>query len=454
MLPKHDTIAALATPAGVSSVGIIRVSGPDAFHLVDSVFTGKPLADTPTATARLGQILDDKEVLDQVLCTVFRRPHSYTGEDVLEISGHGSPYILSKLMQLLSRLGIRYAKPGEFTQRAFLNGKLDLAQAEAVADLIEARGERAHQTAMRQLRGGFSQEINVFRERLIDFASLVELELDFSEEDVEFARRDEMEDFVLQLISRLTNLLDSFRTGNAVKHGIATVILGRPNAGKSTLLNRLLGEDRAIVSEIPGTTRDFIEDVMTVHGWQYRFIDTAGLRHTTDTIEAMGVERTLKRLAQADLALYMLDAAQTTPAQLQQELSELGPFPCPLICVGNKAENLHDHPEWPTEAGEVVPISALTGYGMEALLERLARETEASFNTNTSSLITNQRHYDCLLRARAALTDVMQGLHTQLPGDLLAQDIRQALYWLGEITGQITSEDILGNIFGRFCIGK
>ena len=456
-----STICALATVPGVSSIGVIRLSGPEAIAVVNRIFTGRKLDEQPGYTLHHGTLVDEHRTLDEVVLALFRAPRSYTGEDVVEITCHGSPYILQEVLALLAREGIRYAQPGEFTRRAFLNGRLDLAQAEAVADLVEARGERAHHAAMTQLRGDFSKAINVFREELITFASLVELELDFSEEDVQFARRDELEALVGRMVNHVDELIAGFKTGNAVKNGIATVIAGAPNAGKSTLLNRLLGEERASVSDIPGTTRDTVEDTITVGGWQLRFIDTAGLRDSTDTIEQMGIARSRARIAEADLILYVVDATTTTPAQAVQELAALHPEEndTPHILVVNKTDGGYT----PWDASQfsifnfpfsIIPVSALKGTGMDELEKEILRQIESIAGTIPDALVTNARHYHCLRAARESLTGVLQGIHAQVTSDFLAQDIRQALYHLGEITGQITSDDLLGNIFGRFCIGK
>ncbi len=455
-----QTICALATVPGQSSIGVVRISGPQTLAVLDGIFTGKRLQDQPGYTLHYGTITDGAQTLDEVVVALFRAPRSYTGEDVAEISCHGSPYILREVLALLARHGVAYAQPGEFTRRAFLNGRLDLAQAEAVADLIEAPSGHAHQAALRQLRGDFSRQIHAFREELITFASLVELELDFSEEDVQFARRDELEALVHRLTAHLDTLIAGYRTGNAVKNGIATVIAGAPNAGKSTLLNRLLGEERAIVSDIPGTTRDTVEDTLTLGGWQLRFIDTAGLRESDDRIEQIGIARARARIAEADLVLYVYDAAQTSAATLQAELAALWPDAearTPLIVVGNKADALpptHTPAPLPNAAAPHLHISAQTGQGMAELQAEILRQVEALAGTIPDALVTNARHYHCLRAAREALLGVLQGIHAQVTSDFLAQDIRQALYHLGEITGQITSDDLLGNIFGRFCIGK
>ena len=482
-LVKHDndTIAALATAPGISSVGLIRISGSQAFVIVEGLFRGKrKLADTRSHSLLYGSLLagntDDAEVLDEVVLSLFRGPKSYTGEDVVEVSCHGSPYILRRVLATLQAAGIRYAEAGEFTQRAFLNGRLDLVQAEAVIDLIEAQSDRAHSAALRQLKGHFSTQIESFRQELIDFASLVELELDFAEEDVQFANRAQMEAFVRKMLAHVSTLVASFRTGQAVRTGIATVIVGAPNVGKSTLLNQLLGEDRAIVSPIPGTTRDTIEDTMQLGGWLFRFIDTAGLRATTDTIEALGIERSRQQMAKADLILYVIDLAvwhqlsqgnaKTTNHSnathallaLEADLLALDIADTPILIIGNKADMLEGQglalSPISTSRGSVIEIAAQSGIGMDALKAEILATTEALHLAATDSIVTNHRHFACLSEAQTSLQAVLDGLVAGTSPDWLAQDIRQALYHLGQITGQITADDLLGNIFSRFCIGK
>jgi len=455
------TICALATVPGLSSVGVVRVSGPEAIALVNALFVGKNLTHEPGYTLHYGTLTEGNRLLDEVVLALFRTPRSYTGEDVVEITCHGSPYILQEVLQSLVRQGAHYARPGEFTQRAFLNGRLDLAQAEAVADLIEARGERAHQAALKQLRGHFSKQIAEFRDELITFASLIELELDFSEEDVQFARRDELERLVQRMLTHVDELVAGFKTGNAVKNGIATVIAGAPNAGKSTLLNRLLKEDRAIVSDIPGTTRDTVEDTLLLGGWQLRFIDTAGLRHSTDTIEQLGIARSRARLAEADLILYIVDPTTTTPqeATIQLENEINWDTNTPILIIINKIDALSSQNNYYTQIAQLInhpilSISANTGAGVQELETEIVHQVEKLAGTIPDALVTNARHYHCLRAARQSLTGVQEGIHAQVTSDFLAQDIRQALYHLGEITGQITSNDLLSTIFGRFCIGK
>jgi tRNA modification GTPase len=454
-----STICALATAAGQSSVGVIRLSGPQSVSILDALFTGRSLASAAGYTLHHGTITDGDTVLDEVVVAYFKSPRSYTGEDVVEITCHGSPYILQQVLVLLAQHGARYAQPGEFTRRAFLNGKLDLAQAEAVADLVEARGAYAHQAAFRQLRGHYSTAINAFRQQLIDFASLVELELDFSEEDVQFAQRPQLEALITAMLAHIDALVAGYKAGNVVKNGIATVIAGAPNAGKSTLLNRLLGEDRAIVSPIPGTTRDTIEDTISLGGWLVRFIDTAGLRASTDTIEQLGIARSRARIAEADLILYVIDAATATPATLSAELAAIAipDSATPLLVVLNKTDAADAAAVAALAAACPAPhiaISAQAGIGMQALQAAILLQVEALAGTIPDALVTSARHYHCLRAARESLVSVHEGIHASVSSDFLAQDIRQALYHLGEITGQITSDDLLGNIFGRFCIGK
>ena len=394
------------------------------------------------------------------MVSVFKNPKSYTGEDVVEISCHGSSYIQQEIIQLFVRNGARIANPGEFTLRAFLNAKLDLSQAEAVADLIASDNKASHQIAMQQMRGGFSNEIKVLRDELLNFASLIELELDFSEEDVEFADRKQFEDLLARIIKVLKHLIDSFSTGNVIKNGIPISIIGAPNVGKSTLLNALLNEDKAIVSDIAGTTRDAIEDEITIEGIKFRFIDTAGIRTTDDTIESIGIKKTFEKITQSQVVLYLLDASKVTADTIQifntdiRKIQEQYPDK-QLIVVANKMDQANQ--EF-IETSFVYPhtlfTSAKSGSGMEALKTKLLEFVNTGALRNNDTIITNSRHYDSLLKALADVQKVQQGMDAKLSGDLLAIDIRQALYHFGEITGEITSDDLLGNIFANFCIGK
>ena len=460
---QNDTIIALATPSGAGAIAVIRLSGPDAIQMVDSVFKSihaKKLSTQKTHTIHLGHIIDASRPLDEVLVSVFKNPKSYTGEDVIEISCHGSSYIQQEIIQLFVRNGARIANPGEFTLRAFLNAKLDLSQAEAVADLIASDNKASHQIAMQQMRGGFSNEIKALRDELLNFASLIELELDFSEEDVEFADRKQFEDLVARISSVLKHLIDSFSTGNVIKNGIPISIIGAPNVGKSTLLNALLNEDKAIVSAIAGTTRDAIEDELTIEGIKFRFIDTAGIRNTDDTIESIGIKKTFEKITQSQVVLYLLDASKVSPQTVQdfnadiRKIQEHYPDK-QLIVVANKMDQAD---KAFIESSFVYPhtlyTSAKSGLGIESLKTKLLEFVNTGALRNNDTIITNSRHYDSLLKALAEVQKVKQGMDAKLSGDLLAIDIRQALYHFGEITGEITSDDLLGNIFANFCIGK
>lgn len=452
----QDTIVALATPQGVGAIGVIRLSGPEAIALVNSVFKGKDLSQQAANTIHFGRIMRGEEILDEVLVALFHSPKSYTKEEVVEISCHGSPFIQESILQLLVENGARLARPGEFTKRAFLNGAFDLAQAEAVADLIASDSKAAQQAAMHQLRGGFSKELAKLREQLIHFASLIELELDFGEEDVEFADREDLRLLVNQLIEQLSPLISSFKTGNAIKNGVATVIIGKPNAGKSTLLNALLNEDKAIVSDIAGTTRDSLEDEWVLGGVRFRLVDTAGLRETKDVIEAIGVERTQAWVKKAQLVLYMADAGLESPETVKNALLEYANLDVPLILIINKIDlaNEADRKQWDGLHENQVLISAKEKINLNEL-EQLLLDAVGIHNLNhQGTLVTNIRHYQKLLETKETLEQVLQALHTNLSGDLVAQDLRHALYHLGEITGQISNDDLLKNIFGKFCIGK
>ena len=462
-LYQNDTIIALATPSGAGAIAIIRLSGSDAITMVDVFFKSihsKKLSSQKTHTIHLGHIVEDSRVLDEVLVSVFKNPKSYTGEDVIEISCHGSSYIQQEIIQLFVRHGARIANPGEFTLRAFLNAKLDLSQAEAVADLIASDNKASHQIAMQQMRGGFSNEIKVLRDELLNFASLIELELDFSEEDVEFADRKQFEDLLERIIKVLKHLIDSFSTGNVIKNGIPISIIGAPNVGKSTLLNALLNEDKAIVSDIAGTTRDAIEDEITIEGIKFRFIDTAGIRSTDDTIESIGIKKTFEKISQSQVVLYLLDASKVTTDTIQifntdiRKIQEQYPDK-QLIVVANKMDEADQ--EF-IETSFVFPhtlyTSAKSGLGIDILKTKLLEFVNTGALRNNDTIITNSRHYDSLLKALAEVQKVQQGMDANLSGDLLAIDIRQALYHFGEITGEITSDDLLGNIFANFCIGK
>ncbi len=450
----QDTIIAPATPQGVSALAVIRLSGKDAITIVNKVFDGKNLDEQPTQTAHFGVIKDGDEVIDEVIVTIFREPRSFTRENIAEISCHGSPIVVKDLIRLFLKHGARMAEPGEFTRRAFLHGRIDLAQAEAIADIIHAENENARQAAINQMRGGFSSEINHLREELIHFASLIELELDFGEEDVEFAKRDDLRQLILRIQSYLQVLIDSFNAGNVIKNGVPTVIAGKPNAGKSTLLNALLNEERAIVSDIPGTTRDAIEDEIILGGLNFRFIDTAGLRETEDVIEAIGVERTRERMKKASLIIYLFDLASATLESIREEEKALHELNIPFIKVGNKMDKADPALLQQLAQRDFVFISASGKTNLQTLKDRLLNMFHINTVKSGDVLVTNLRHYENLVQTRDSLQRVLTGLDEQITGDFLAMDIRQALHYLGLITGTITTEDLLENIFSRFCIGK
>ncbi|WP_166964022.1 tRNA uridine-5-carboxymethylaminomethyl(34) synthesis GTPase MnmE [Yeosuana marina] len=460
----QDTIVALATPSGAGAIAVIRLSGSDAIKIADSCFQSvtatKSLSNQKTHTIHLGHIIDDSKTIDEVLVSVFKNPNSYTGEDVVEISCHGSNYIQQEIIQLFLRNGCRMATAGEFTLRAFLNGKLDLSQAEAVADLISSDNEASHQIAMQQMRGGFSSEIAKLREELLNFASLIELELDFAEEDVEFADRTQFKALIERITFVLKRLIDSFAVGNVIKNGIPVAIVGEPNVGKSTLLNALLNEERAIVSEIAGTTRDTIEDEISIGGIGFRFIDTAGIRDTKDVVESIGIKKTFEKIDQAQVVIYLFDSTQfeALESQFIVELEKIkNKYPQkPLIVIANKIDQIDDTQiaVMQKDIPEIQLLSAKTGFGVEQLTNKLLNLINTGALRNNETIITNSRHYDSLLKAFEEIQKVKYGLDTDLSGDLMAIDIRQALYHFGEITGEITNDDLLGNIFANFCIGK
>ncbi|WP_277016106.1 tRNA uridine-5-carboxymethylaminomethyl(34) synthesis GTPase MnmE [Flavobacterium lindanitolerans] len=469
---SQDTIVALATPSGAGAIAIIRVSGKDALTIAASVFesvSGKDLLKQKTHTIHLGHIIDGTKVYDQVLLSIFKGPNSYTGENVVEISCHGSTYIQQQIIQLLLRKGCKMAEPGEFTLRAFINGKLDLSQAEAVADLIASENEASHQIAMQQMRGGFSNEIAKLREELLNFASLIELELDFAEEDVEFADRTQFYDLLERIEFVLKRLIDSFAVGNVIKNGIPVAIVGEPNVGKSTLLNALLNEERAIVSEIAGTTRDTIEDELVINGISFRFIDTAGIRETKDVVESIGIKKTFEKIEQAQVIVYLLDSSGILDFRFQTsdhsmldnvkiEVEKIrNQFPLkPLIIIGNKADTLSESQiqNLKSEIPEILLISAKENTNIEALKNQLLSFVNTGALRNNETIVTNTRHYDSLLKALEEIQKVKFGLQSSISSDLMAIDIRQALYYFGEITGQVTNDELLGNIFANFCIGK
>lgn len=480
---KHnlqDTIVALATPPGVGAIGVIRLSGAEALSIVQKVFGGKDLTQQASHTLHFGTIVnDDGQVLDEVLVSVFKGPKSYTGEHTAEVSCHGSPFILQKIIELFLHKGARLAQPGEFTLRAFLNGKMDLSQAEAVADLIASSSESSHAVAMRQMRGGFSHEIQRLRNELVNFASLIELELDFAEEDVEFANRGQLKALVQKIHAYLHALVQSFKLGNVLKNGVPTVIAGRPNAGKSTLLNALLNEERAIVSPIAGTTRDTVEEVLNIQGLEFRLIDTAGIREAQDQIEAIGVEKTMEKLRQAALLVYVFDVLETKIDEVLADVASLQGEGVSLLVACNKMDKLpYYKPDWlsnPTDPtipdyffahqrttlpataipqASLITLSALHGMNVPYLKEKLYDAVVSQKAAAESTIVTNARHLEALQKAAASLHDVLLGLDTGVTSDFLAMDIRRALAHLGEITGEVDVEDLLDHIFSKFCIGK
>ena len=458
----QETIVALATPSGVGAIGVIRLSGSGAFQVANRVFKGKNLSNQESHTIHFGTIrTEDGQILDEVLAFIFKGPNSYTGEDIIEFSCHGSPYIIDQILQLMIRNGARFAKPGEFTMRAYLNGKLDLSQAEAVGDLIAASSAGEHQFAMQQMRGGISKEISGLRQQLLDFASLIELELDFGEEDVDFADRKALSDLVDQIHGLVQKLIDSFSFGNAVKQGINTVIAGRPNAGKSTLLNALLNESRAIVSDIAGTTRDTIEEEMVIDGIRFRFIDTAGLRETQDEVERLGIARTWAEIERAQVVLLLRDATARVAIDrnFENEVLARAPSGCSVIEVVNKSDLLVSQNVLPTLEGNErvvasrILISAKTGFGLNELRQQLLAAAGLVGESSVGIFSARTRHLQALVAARLALHQAAGHLR-QRELELLAEGLRQAQQALAAITGEFSADDLLGEIFGSFCIGK
>ena len=483
---ENDTICAIATPPGQGAIAIIRVSGPEAVSVCESVFSpkkkGLKITDAETHTIHFGTIGKEEEMLDEVLVSVFRQPHSYTGENAVEISCHGSSYIQQKIVELLISKGARHARPGEFTLRAYQNGRFDLSQAEAVADLIAASSKASHDLALQQMRGGFSKKISELRGKLLDFVSLIELELDFSQEDVEFADRSALIKLLRELQSELSDLANSFSLGNVLRTGIPVAIIGKPNVGKSTLLNAILNEERAIVSPIPGTTRDTIEDTIVHNNYAFRFIDTAGLRHSSDEIESMGIERTYEKISQAAIVLYVFDASITTYEDVLAEMLQfkgqrskvkdegtegLGhrertadrqPLTADqkkFLLIANKTDMLEESPHGLKGFLEMecLFVSAKRKENINLILDRLV-ESVKELDIQDKAVVSNIRHYEALTKSLQSVEAVLAGLESGLSGDLLTVELRTALYHLGEITGEISTEDILGNIFGRFCVGK
>jgi tRNA modification GTPase len=465
MINVSDTIIAIATPPGEGAIGIIRLSGPEAIQIAQHFFAGKDLAKQASHTLHFGKMVDGETIIDEVVVSLYKNPKSYTGDDVVEISCHGSNYVLQQIMNLCIRQGARMAKPGEFTLRAFLKGKLDLTQAEAVADLIASQSGIAHKAAMHNLRGGFSEDLKLMREELIKFSALIELELDFSQEDVEFADRTQLYALVSRLTMATQQLVDSFRLGNVIKNGVSVAIVGRPNAGKSTLLNALLNEERAIVSEIAGTTRDTIEETLNVNGILFRLIDTAGIReHTLDVIEMKGIERSVEAMNKADIVIYLFELAENMEAELEGRESEVRKRKkefdsegAKYLLVGNKVDEVE--PEHAADIfkdllNNLVLISAKKRDNIHQLKEALYNLVAQGTIKQEGTIITNTRHYSALQQVAGALTDIKAGMDNNLPGDLISLDIRRCLHYLGEITGEVTTEDKLDYIFSKFCIGK
>lgn len=457
-----DTIIALSTPTGSGAIAVLRLSGNGAFELINKVFrsaSGKDFSTFKSHTLHFGSIYENDELLDEVVISLFNNPNSFTGEDVVEISCHGSAYIQQRLFQLFIKQGARVAKPGEYTMRAFMNGRIDLSQAEAVADLVASSSEAAHRIALQQMRGGFSGEIKELREQLIHFASLIELELDFSEEDVQFANREELKALVSNLIAHISHLSNSFALGNVIKNGIPVAIAGEPNAGKSTLINILLNEERAIVSDIPGTTRDTIEDEITLEGIRFRFIDTAGIRETSDKIESLGINRTFEKINTSAIVILLFDATLSDAAKLDaaiKAVKEKTGESTKVLIVANKSD-LGNETELRAKFNnreDLIFISAKQKQNIEGLKAKLLEFANAGLLHSNQTIVTNVRHFEALNNANVALKNVYSGIEKKITGELLAVEIRRALYHLSEILGQVTTEDLLGSIFSRFCIGK
>lgn len=463
----NDTICAVSTASGMGAIAVVRLSGERSHEIALSVFRKKNnmlnVNDIEAYKAYFGEVFDPKsdDMIDEVLVTFFKSPHSYTGEDSVEISCHGSIYIQQRILELLVNQGARLAEPGEFSKRAFINGKLDLTQAEAVADLISSQNEASHRIAVNQLKGGFSKELKELRAKLLDLTSLLELELDFSEEDVEFADRTQLRDILNESLTHIGKLTDSFRLGNAIKNGIPVAIAGETNAGKSTLLNAILGEERAIVSDIEGTTRDTIEETFNINGTLYRFIDTAGIRETSETIEKIGIERTFRKISEADIILGMLDLTkgyESVCKSAELIISKIDSEKQTLLLIGNKRDLAGSFPISKLQESfsdiHFSFISAKDTADIDTLKSLIIKYSDIHQVTSNESLVTNVRHYEALVHAAQSLRQVRNGMDTNLSADLLAEDLKDALYHLGSITGEVTNNEVLGNIFGRFCVGK
>ena len=455
---NEDTIIALATPNGIGAISLIRVSGKNSISTTEKLFKNKQnkkLSIQKTHTVHLGNILKDNNELDEVLVTLFKKPHSYTGEDIVEISCHGSTYIQKEIIDLFIDNGVRLANPGEFTLRSFINGKMDLNQAEAVADLIASDNESAHKLAIQHMKSGFSNNLKNLRDELLHFSSMIELELDFSQEDVEFIERVEFKKLINKIINELKNLIDSFKSGNVLKNGISVAIAGKPNAGKSSLLNTLFNEDKAIVSEIPGTTRDSIEDSLIIDGIKFRFTDTAGLRETNDIIESKGIEITKEKIKNARILIYLFDANDTNIKEIKKDIDSFKRDDLQIILVRNKIDLINNNSELLDHLTnfEIFEISANDIYSVSKLKNKLINQIEI-LSPYTETIVSNSRHYEALSKALESILEVKQGLENNVSGDLFSVDIRNSIKYLAEITGEITNDDVLGNIFANFCIGK
>ena len=455
---NQETIIALATPTGLGAISVIRISGLNAISITEKLFKSKgnkKLSNQNSHTVHLGHLIKNNHELDEVLVTIFKGPNSYTGENTIEISCHGSTYIQQEIIDLFIENGIRVANPGEFTLRAFINGKMDLNQAEAVADLIASENEGSHKLAMEQMKNGFSNDLKKLRAELLHFSSMIELELDFSQEDVEFAERSEFKKLTVRIQNELEKLIDSFKSGNVLKNGISVAIAGKPNAGKSSLLNTLLNEDKAIVSDIPGTTRDSIEDSLVIDGINFRFTDTAGLRETKDIIESKGIEKTKEKINNARVLIYLFDSNDTTFSEISSDLKSFKRKDLSVLLVRNKIDIKNTNQKLITELEkfELIEISANNSESVSLLKKRLVNEINI-LNPYTDTVISNSRHYEALMKALKAIEEVNVGLKSDISGDLLSVDIRKSIEHLAEITGDITNDDVLGNIFANFCIGK
>ena len=447
---KSESICAISSPPGIGGVSLIRISGPNSFSIVEKIFS-KSLKEISGYQVLYGKIIEKKQIIDDVIVAVFKNPHSFTGENTVEINCHGSTFIQQKIIELLINNGARLALPGEFSKRAFLNGKLDLSQTEAIADLINSKSSAAHEIAIKQLKGGISSELKILRNKLIEFASLIELELDFSEEDVEFADRTHLNELIQDLTTHIDQLKKSFQYGNAIKNGVSTVIAGRPNAGKSTLLNNILNESRAIVSSIAGTTRDTIEEIITINGIDFRLVDTAGIRNTEDEIEKIGVAKTLEKINQSSLVIYIYDSLSTNQKEVDEDLRKYIENKVPCLVIANKIDLVKSSKDIPKDH---LTVSLKTTPNILEIKESIFELFERNNVHNESVVISNMRHFEALELAYNELIKVEKGLSENIPGDLIAMDIRQVLYYIGTITGDISSDELLGNIFANFCIGK